>query len=87
MMSSTLLERFLAEECTPYVRDLVRTALEAGRAAAGPRRKRFEFNLFEVTFDLDEGEVLIEDVLNASGGGAQRIPVDEFSAALNKKPG
>jgi hypothetical protein len=64
-MNATLLDQFLAEECTPYVRDLVRSGLEAGSSGAGPRRKRFELNRFEVTFDLDEGEVLIEDVLDA----------------------
>jgi hypothetical protein len=82
-MSATLFQRFLAEECTPHVRALVLTALEAARAGAGPRRKRFEFNLFEVTFDLDEGEVLIEDILNATKAGAQCIPMEEFSAALS----
>jgi hypothetical protein len=44
IMNVTLLEQFLMEECTPYVRDLVRGALEAGRAGNGPRRKRFEFS-------------------------------------------
>ena len=87
MMKTTLLEQFLAEECTPYVRDLVRTGLEAGLSGAGPRRKRFEFNRFEVTFDLDKGDVLIEDVLDITEAGSQRIPIAEFSSALNKKPG
>lgn len=86
-MNATLLEQFLIEECTPYVRELVRGALEAGRAGRGPLRKRFEFNRFEVTFDLDEGVVLIEDVLNPSDAGAQRVPMEEFSAALSKHPG
>jgi len=86
-MNATLLDQFLAEECTPYVRDLVRSGLEAGRSGAGPRRKRFEFNRFEVTFDLDEGDVLIEDILDATEAGAQRFSVAEFSAALEKKPG
>ena len=85
-MSATLLQRFLTEECTPHVRDLLRTALEAAKAGAGPRKKRFEFNVFDVTFDLDEGEVLIEDDLNATQAGAQRIPMEEFSAALSKQP-
>lgn len=86
-MNATLLDQFLTEECTPYVRDLVRSGLDAGRSGAGPRRKRFEFNQFEVTFDLDEGDVLIEDVLDTTEAGSQRIPIAEFSAALNKKPG
>lgn len=84
---TTLLERFPATECTPYVRDLVLTALEAGRSATGPRRKRFELDLFELTFDLDEGEVVIEDLLNASEAGAQRVRIEEFSGALETMRG
>ena len=86
-MNATRLDQFLAEECTPYVRDLVTGGLAAGRSSAGLRRRHFEFNRFEVTFDLDKGEVLIEDVLDATEAGTQRIPIAEFSAALNKKAG
>ncbi len=81
-MSGTLLEKFFAEECTAFVCDLVRTGLRAGQTGTGPRRKSFEFNRFEVTFDLDQEEVLIEDVLDASEAGAQRIAIAEFCAAL-----
>ena len=84
-MNATILQRFLAVECSPYVRDLMRTALELARSGAGPRRKRFEFNLFEVSFDLDEGVVLIEEVLNAGEDGMQSIPMDAFLLELNKK--
>ncbi len=84
-MNPTLLDQFLAEECTPYVRDLVRSGLEAGKSGAGPRRKLFEFNRFEVTFDLDEGDVLIEDVLDPTEAGTLHVPITEFSAALDKK--
>jgi hypothetical protein len=87
MMNATLLDQFLAEECTPYVRDMLRGALDAGRSGAGSQRRHFEFNRFEVTFDLDEGDVLIEDVLDATESGAQRVSIAEFSAALEAKPG
>lgn len=86
-MKATLLEQFLAEECTSYVRDLVRTGVEEARSSAGPRRKRFEFNRFEITLDIDKDEVLIEDVLDATTAGAQRIPLVEFSSALNAQSG
>jgi hypothetical protein len=84
MMSRTLLEQFLAEECTPYVRDLARSGLEVGRSGTGPRKRRFELNRFEITVDLDEDDVLIEDVLDASNAGAQRVSTAELSAALTK---
>lgn len=87
-MNATLLDQFLAEECTSHVRDLVMGGLEAGKSGVGPRRKRFEFNRFEVLFDLDEGEVVIEDVLDATEAGVQRIPIAVFSAALTEhRPG
>jgi len=81
-MSATLLQMFLTEECTPYVRDLVCGALEAGRSGSGPRSRRFEFNRFEISFDLDEGTAVIEDVLDATEAGVERVPIVEFSAAL-----
>lgn len=81
-MSLTLMEQFIKEECTPYVRGLVLAALEAGGDGSGPSKKHFEFNRFEITLDLEEGVVLIEDVLDASDVGAQRVPIGEFSAAL-----
>lgn len=81
-MPTTLLEQFLSEECTPEVRMLVSADLRAGSSGSGPRRKRFEFNRFEVTFDLDAGDVLIEDVLDVTDAGVQRIAIGDFVAAL-----
>jgi hypothetical protein len=84
-MNATLLEQFLTEECTPFVRNLISDGLEAARAGAGTRRGRFEFNRFEITFDLDTESVLIEDVLDPTEVGAQRVSVTEFVAALSAK--
>lgn len=81
-MNSTLLDQFLAQDCTPYVRNLVKTGLEAAMLGTGPRTIRFELNRFEIVFDLEEGGVLIEDVLDASEAGVQRVPVADFLAAL-----
>jgi hypothetical protein len=83
-MNETLLEQFVLEECTDYVRDLVRTALDAGASGAGPRRKKFEFNRFEVTFDLDEDIVFIEDAFDTTNTGAQRLLLSELLTALEK---
>jgi hypothetical protein len=85
----SLLDELLAEECSPRVRELLRAAL-ATRAGVEPRRGRLEFNRFEVAFDLDRSEVVIEDVLDASSSGAQRVSVTELLQALNEldaKPG
>jgi hypothetical protein len=56
-------------------------------AGAGPRTRRYEFNRFEIALDFDEGNVIIEDVLDASEAGAQRVSIAEFSAALSRGPG
>jgi hypothetical protein len=81
-MKTKLFDQFLAEECTVSVRDLLRTALEEGLSGAGPRMKRFEFNRFEVTLDIDGGYVLIEDVLDATDAGSQRISLADVSSAM-----
>jgi hypothetical protein len=79
-MSSTLLEQFLREECTPYVRQLLEQAL----GATSPPSKRFEFNRFELTINREEGTVLIEDALDVTDAGTSRVPLAEFAAALGK---
>ena len=57
------------------MRDLINAALEAGMTGSGHRTKRFGFKLFEVTFDLEAGMVLIEDVLDPTEAGSQRVSI------------
>ena len=80
-MNDTLLEQFLKEECTPYVHGLLQAAL----TTSAPPCKRFEFDRFEVTVDREGGIVLVEDVLDATDAGMQRIPLAEFTQALDKR--
>jgi hypothetical protein len=84
MIGATLFDEFLTEECTPYVRDLLRAALEAATSGTGPTRTRFEFNRFELELDVDQGVVLLDDVLDAGTSGSQRIPMKIFSEALSR---
>jgi len=77
-MTATLLDQFIGEECTPYVR----TLLVATLSDATQRVKRFEFNRFEICIDRDKGVVLVEDVLDATSTGALAVPIAEFAAAL-----
>jgi hypothetical protein len=83
-MRSRLLEEFLSEECTPYVRGLLEAALEAARAGSGPTRRRFEFNRFEVTLDVAGEEVVLEDVLDPAQSGELKLPLSEFYGALDR---
>ena len=81
-MNSTLLDQFMKEECTAYVRGLLLTALDAAQSGGSPARQRFEFNRFEVTIDANENLVALEDVLDPEASGAQNIPLEEFAAAM-----
>lgn len=75
----------MSEERTPYVRDLLRQNIEAAVVGAGPRRRRFEFNRFEVTIDADEDCILIEDVLDGTATGEDRVVIAEFLKALSSE--
>jgi hypothetical protein len=77
-MTSSLLEQFLAQECTFYVRQL----LEEATADASAPRPHFEFNRFEVTVERDDSVVLLEDVLDSTEADVQRVPLAEFVKAI-----
>lgn len=79
-MSSNLLQQFLSQECTPYVRRLLEEALEN----ASPPTRRLEFNRFELTIQHEDGEILVEDVLDETESGVQRVPLADFAASLEK---
>lgn len=79
-MSGDLLEQFLAYECSDYVRRLLEDAI----ADASTLRPHFEFNRFEVTIERDRESVLLEDVLDASEAGVQRVPLAAFTTALSR---
>lgn len=78
-MDTTLLEQFLAQECTRYVRALLDEAL-----ASTSHSCRLEFDRFELTIQHDEGWVLVEDVTDATEAGAQRVALKDFAASLEK---
>jgi len=77
---SSLFAQFLRWECTPYVRGLLREALR--------RRipKTFEFNRFDISIDHESQTVLLEDVLDATDAGKERIPLAELAAEVEKDP-
>lgn len=81
--TSNLIDRFIAQECTPDVRRLLEEAI----ADEAMLRPHFEFNLFEITIERAEGSVLIEDVLDATEAGSQRVALADFVAALGRCSG
>jgi hypothetical protein len=75
----SLLEQFLTDDCTPYVRELLTSAMAEPSAS----QLRFEFNRFEVTVAPDGALVLIDDVLDPSEAGEQRVTRQQFLQALS----
>lgn len=84
-MNPTLLDQFVREECTAYVRGLLLGAVDAARAGHAPTRQRFEFNRFEVTIDKDEDIIALEDMLEPGAFGAQMLPLAEALDALDEE--
>jgi hypothetical protein len=80
-MPESLLDQFLAEECTPYVRRLLEEAL----ADTSSQRHHFEFNRFEVTFERETDIAILEDVLDTTPAGTQRVPLAELASALGRR--
>jgi hypothetical protein len=80
-VTTTLLDQFLAEECTPYVRRLLEEAI----ANTAVLRPHFEFNRFEVTVERTDNSIILEDVLDATESGAQTVPLPDFVHALNRR--
>ena len=77
---SDLLEQFITLECTAHERRLLEDAI----ADLAKRRPHFEYNCFEITIERDMGIVVLQDVLDGSEDGVQRVPVAEFLAALRR---
>ena len=73
-----LLKQFVAEECSPHVRRLLADAMDE----RGPSLHRLEFNRFEVTIKRDEDLVVLQDVLDATELGVERMTLAAFVAAL-----
>jgi hypothetical protein len=81
--NTPLLEQFLSEECTPYVRHVVLQALNSSKTVGLARMKRFEFNRFDLTIDYDEGVATVEDILDATAAGSQRVSLAELASAID----
>jgi hypothetical protein len=77
---SDLLEQFITQECTAYVRRLLEDAIDD---SATPR-PHFEFNRFEITIDREANIVVLEDVLDATEAGVRHVPLAEFTDALRR---
>jgi hypothetical protein len=75
-MEKTLVDRFFAEEFSEHNR--ARFLEELATRSSGKRR--FNFNVFDVVFDVDSGTVIVEDILEADS--TETIPIDEFTTRV-----
>ncbi len=78
--AGSLLEQFLVQECTPYVRRLLQDVI----ADAAGSSAHFELNRFEVTIDRESSTASFQDVLDATEAGIQRVPLAELIEALSR---
>ena len=83
-MNQDLLGQFLDEECNAYIRDLILDWIAETRSRAVAGKKTFEFNRFEVTVDLEDGRVVVEDVVE--GASRAETPVGKLEARLKAVP-
>lgn len=77
---SDLLEQFITQECTAYMRRLLEDAI----ADSATPRPHFEFNRFEITIEREANIVVLEDELDATEAGVRHVPLAEFTAALER---
>lgn len=78
-----LLEQFITQECTAYVRRMIEDAI----ADSSTPRPHFEFNRFEITIERQANIVVLEDALDATEAGVQRVPLAEFTDTLRRCSG
>lgn len=81
----SLLEHFLREEATSYVRGLIVDAVHEHDKRSTEAQKKFEFNRFEVTLDFIGDIALIEDVLDPASSGEVRLQLGEFISCLSQE--
>lgn len=81
-MSQELLQRFLQDEASSQVRQLLLRHISDCRAGVVHGRRTFEFNQFDVTIDCESNMAIVEDELNVSPTGKASWSLEEFSAAL-----
>lgn len=79
----TLLQQFLSAECrNADTRDAIKQMV----AGAGPGIETIYLNRFNLTVDRNEGVVVVEDDLEPSDAGVERVPLATFVGLLSEPP-
>jgi len=80
--NQSLLNQFIKEECTPYVRGLICGAIARHKQGASSARAQFEFNRFNLTLDFEDRSATLEDELDTTPSGRLRLPLGQLVAEL-----
>ncbi len=83
-MPPTILERFLDEEATSYVRGLIRGAYAEAAASEVIELREFSFNTFDVKLNFVRGTAVIFDVLVPNA--EESLPLPKLFELLFEEP-
>jgi hypothetical protein len=84
---ASLLEQFIEEEATPYVRGLILEAVRERESNPARELRHFNFDRFDITLDFVSSTVLIEDELNFDPvANEARLSLIEFIRYLSSEP-
>jgi hypothetical protein len=76
----SILSRFLAEEATPDVRNLLSASIVEAAADPNIEKREFNFNVFDVEFYFKEQRVVVADVL--APNSEVQLSLADFAKAL-----
>ena len=83
-MNDKLLGEFLSEDGDMHARQKLLDAIGGSTALDAPVCSKYIFNRFNISIDLGERQVIIEDDLMVGKVGEQRLCLEEFLKALRK---
>jgi hypothetical protein len=77
---NVLLKEFIMLECNAHTVDLVNSAI----ADSGTRYHCFNFNIFDVTIDVENELVFLENILDPTPSGEEHIRLSDFITAIRQ---
>ena len=83
-MTTRLLSTFIEEDCTPPERARLLEAFARWEGRQQPVRQHLTFNRFEFKFDAEEESIVIDDMLDGTENGSEKISADELKASLRQ---
>lgn len=79
MTNGGLIDRFVLQEVSPYVRVVLRKAFKEREISDNVAVRQFEFNCFDVALYFSKGVAVIEDVLGSDGESSVEMSISDFA--------